>query len=137
MCDSGASSYTTSGGLSLSDKVSSLSSRNQGVVFTLSSSRVNIPRNQGTLGSAAVENTPAMVPQVCCTGARVGVGWKIGVPRACSGAVGKAGAGAGGNFIYPCCLIPVVTNWRACVGARLSGAACLVLCWGSRCSLYS
>ena len=137
MCDSGASSYTTSGGLSLSGKVASLLSRNQGVVFTLSSSRVNMPRNQGTLGSAAVENTPAMVLQVRCTGARVGAGWKIGVPCTCAGVVGKAGDGAGGNMIYPCCLVPVVPAWRACVGARLSGAARLVLCWRSRCSLSS
>ena len=52
--------------------------------------------------------TPAMVLQVRCTDTRVGVGWKVGVPCACVGAVGKAGAGAGGNVVAPCYMVPVV-----------------------------
>ena len=92
-------------------------------------------RNPGTLGSGSVANTPAMVMQVRCTGARVGVDWKVGVPRACAGAVGMAGDEAGGDLIAPCCLVPVVPDWQACVGARLIRAACLILCWGSRCYL--
>ena len=74
MCGSGASRYTMSGVLSLRGKVASLSSRNQGVVFALYYSRVNMPRNPGTLGLAAEVNNLAMVSQVRCTGVRVGEG---------------------------------------------------------------
>ena len=59
------------------------------------------------------------------------------MPRACSGAVGKAGAGSGGNIFSPFFLVPVVPAWRACVGARLSGAECLVLYWVSHRSLFA
>ena len=117
MCGSGASSYTTSGVLSTSGKVAILLTRNRGVVLAPSSSKVKITRNQGTLGSGAMGATPSMVLQVHCTGARVGVGWKVGVPHACAGEVGKAGAGAGGNVVASYCLFPVVPTWRACVGA--------------------
>ena len=37
-------------------------------------SRVNMPRNPGTLGLAAEVNNLAMVSQVRCTGVRVGAG---------------------------------------------------------------
>ena len=92
-------------------------------------------RNPGTLGLAAVAHTPAMVLQVRCSGAWVGVGWKVGVPCACAGAVGMAGDGEGGDLIDTCCLVLVVTAWRACVGACLSGAACLVHFLGRCCYL--
>ena len=94
-----------------------------------------MPRKRGMLGSDAVAATPSMVSQVCCTGVMFREGWKVGVPHACVGAQEKAGAGAGGNVVAPCCLVPVVTAWRACVGTRLSGAACLILCCGSLRSL--
>ena len=35
----------------------------------------------------------------------------------------------------PWCLVPVMPDWRACVGARLRVDACFALCWGSRRSL--
>ena len=81
-----------------------------------------MPSNPGTLGLGAMATIPAMVLQVRCTVARVEVGCKVGVPRACVWAVGKAGDGAGGNVFYPCCLVPAVPAWRACVDARLSGS---------------
>ena len=91
--------------------------------MALSYSRVKIIGKRGTLGSSAVAATPAMVSQVRCTGARVGAGWKVGVPRACVGTMGKAGAGAGGNVVAPCCIFPFVPAWRACIGSCLSGDA--------------
>ena len=137
MCGSGSWRHTTSGGLSPSGKVTSLANRNQGVGLAPSSSRVKIPGNPGTLEAGAMAANPAMVSQVNCTGVRVRVGCKVGVLCACVWAVGKAGDGAGGNVFDPCCLVPAVPAWRACVGACLSGAACLVLYWGSRCSLFA
>ena len=89
-------------------------------------------RNPGTLGLRSGAYTPAIVLLVRCTGARVGVGWEIGVPRAGAGAVGMAGAEAGGGLITPCCLVLVVLAWQAYVSARLIRDACLILCWGSR-----
>ena len=112
-----------SGGLSPSGKVASLSIRDRGVVLALSYSKVKILGKRGTLGSSAVAANPAMVSQVRCTGARFWAGWKVGVSRACVGTTGKAGAGAGGNVVTPCCIVPVVPVWRACIGSRLSGAA--------------
>ena len=135
MCGSGSLRKTTSGGISISGKVDSLLICNRGFVFALSSSRVNMPGNRGMLWLAAVAATPAMVFQVRCTVARFGACWRVGISRAYAGAVGKAGAGAGGNVFAPFFLVPVVPDWRACVSARLSGAACLVLCWVSRRSL--
>ena len=126
-----------SGGLSLSGKVTGLANRNQGVGLAPSSSRVKISGNPGTLESGAMADTPDMVSQVNCTGVRVRVGCKVGVLCACVWAVGKAGDGAGGNVFDPCCLFPSVPSWWACVGACLSGPACLVFCWGSRCSLFA
>ena len=82
------------------------------------------------LGSGSVADTPAMVLQVSCTSERVGLDWKFGVPRACAGAVGMAGAEAGGDLIAPCCLVPVVPACQACVGARLIRAACIILSLG-------
>ena len=131
MCGSGSSRHTTSGGLSPSGKVANLLSRNQGVILAPSSSRVKMPGNPGTLGLGAVTTTSSMVLEVRYTGARVGAGWEVGMMRACARVVGKAGSGAGGNVSAPCCMVPVVTAWVACVGAGLSGAACLVLYWGS------
>ena len=86
MYGSGALRHTTSGGLSPSSNVASLSSRYRGVVFALSFSRAKIPGNPGTLGSGDVAATLAMFLQVRCTVVRVGVGWKVDVPRACAGA---------------------------------------------------
>ena len=120
--------------LSPSSKFTSLSSCYWEVVMAPSSSRVNIPRNPGTMGSGAVATTPVMVSQVCFTGARFGACWTFGVPHTCAGAVGKAGAGTGGNFGDPC-LVLVVSAWWDCVGACMSGAAYLVICWGNCCSL--
>ena len=114
-----------SGGLSSSGKVDSLSSRDWGVVFAPSSIRVKMPGNPGTLGLGAVTTTSSMVLQVRCTGARVGVGCKFGLLRACVWAVGKSGDGAGGNVFYPCCLVPAVPAWRACINARMSGPQAL------------
>ena len=82
--------------------------------------------NPRMLGSGTEAATPAMVLQVCCTGVRVRAGWKV---CACAGAIGKAGNMAGGS------LVPVVHAWQSCISARLSGAAFLVLYWGSRRSL--
>ena len=135
ICGSGASRHTTSGGLSPSVKVASLSSRNQGVVFAPSSSKVNMPGSLGTLGLGAAAVTPSMVLQVRCTVARVGSGCKVGVPIACDGVVGKTGAGAVGNMIACCSLVPVVPDCWACVGTCLNGDPCLVLCWVSLCSV--
>ena len=135
MCGSGDSRHTTSGGLSPRGKVASLSSRNWGVMLSLSSSRAKIPGKRGALGLVTVAATPDMVLQVCCASARFGTGWKVDVVHAYVGAVGKVGAWAGGNVVATCFLVPAVPTWQACVSARLSGAACLVLCWGSRCSL--
>ena len=87
------------------------------------------------LGLGAVDDTLAMMSQVCFTCARVGVGWTVGVPRAWVGAVETAGAGEGRNVGGPCRLVPVVPAWRSCVGTHLSRAMCLILCWGSRGSL--
>ena len=126
MCGSGASRHTTSGGLYPSVKVASLSSLNWWVMFAPSSRRAKMPGNPGTLGSGTLAYTPAMVLQVRRTGVRVRAGWKF---FACAGEVRKAGSGAGGS------LVPVVPTWQACFGACLSGAAFLVLCWGSRRSL--
>ena len=81
-----------------------------------------MPGNPGTLGLGAVTNTPSMVSQVRCTGARVEVGCKFGLLRTCVWAVGKAGDGAGWNVFAPFFLVPAVPAWRACVGARLSGS---------------
>ena len=105
------------------------------VVFALSSSRLKMPGNPGTLGLGAVAATPATVLQVRCTGARFRAGRRVGVPRACAGEVGKAGAGAGGNVFSPCCMVLVMTTWQARVSACLSGSACLIICWGSLFSL--
>ena len=58
-----------------------------------------MPRNLGTLGLGAMAATPAMVSQVRYIGARGGAGWKVGMPRACVGAVWKAGTGKRGNLI--------------------------------------
>ena len=135
MCGSGASIHTTSGGLYPSSKVTSLSSRDWGFVFAPSSSRVKILGNPVTLWSGDLAATPSMVSQVRCTGDRVGAGWKFGVPRACARAVGKAGAGAVGNVIACYSLVPVVPDCQACIGARLSGGPCLILCWVSHRSL--
>ena len=99
-----------------------------GGVFAPSSRRAKMPGNPGTLGSGTLAYTPAIVLQVRRTGVRVWAGWNF---FACAGAVRKAGSGAGGS------LVPVVPTWQACFGACLSGAAFLVLCWGSRCSLYA
>ena len=101
MCGSVSSRHSTSGGLYPSGKGASISSCDQGVVLALSYRRVKILGKRGTLGSSAVAATLAMVLQVRCTGARVGAGWKVGVPRACVGTMGKAGAGAGGNVVAP------------------------------------
>ena len=124
MCGYGASRHTMGGGLSPSGKVDSLSSRNQGVVLVQSSSREKMPCNPRTLVSIAVAATLAIVFQVCCTSARVGAGCKVGVPCACDGAVGKAGAGAGGNVLAPCCMVLIFTAWQAYVGTYLSKAMC-------------
>ena len=136
MCGSGATRHNRSGGPYPSSKVTSLWSRNQEVVFALSSSRVKMPRNPVMLGLGAVASILAMMSQVYYTGARVGAGWEVGMLRACARVVGNAGSGAGGNVSAPCCMVPVVTAWVACVGAGLSGAACLVLYWG-RCRSLS
>ena len=108
MCGSVSSRHSTSGGLSPSGKVASISSCDQGVVLALSYRRVKILGKRGTLESSAVAATLAMVLQVRCTGARFGAGWKVGMLCACAGGVGKEGAGAGGNVFSPCCLVPVV-----------------------------
>ena len=123
MCGSGSSRHSTSGGLSPSGKVASISSRDQGFVLALSYSRVKILGKQGMLGSSDVAATPAMVSQLRCTGARVGAGWKVGVRRACVGKIGKEGEGAGGNVVAPCCLVPFVPALRACIDSCLSGGA--------------
>ena len=135
MCGYGASRHIMGGGLSPSGKVDSLSSRNQGVVFAPYFSRLKMTGIPKPLGSGSMADTPAMVSQVRCTGVRFGAGCKVGVPCACDGALVMSGSGAGGNVLAPCRLVLVVTAWRAYVGARLRGAACLVLCWGSRRSL--
>ena len=122
MCGSGASRHTASGGLSPSSKVASLSSRDQGVMFAPSSSRVKMLGNPGTLGLGDLAATPAMVSQVRCTGARVRAGWKFGMLRACDEAMGKAGVGAVGNVISCCSLVLVLPDWQAYVGACMSGA---------------
>ena len=90
--------------------------------------RVKTPRNPGMPGSGAVAATLAMVSQVRCTFERDGVGWKVGVPHAWVGAVRKAWVGLEGNMGAPWRLFPVMSAWRACVGAHLRGAACPVLC---------
>ena len=110
MCGSGASRHTTSGGLSLSSKVASLSSSDWGVVLAPYFTRANIPKNPGTLGLGTVAVTPAIVSQLRYTDARVGASWKFGVLRACAGAVEKAGDGAGSNVGTPY-MVPVVTDW--------------------------
>ena len=89
------------GGLSSRGKVASLSNRNRGVVFALSSGRLKMPGNPGTLGSGALAATLAMVLKVHCTSVRFGAGWKVGVPRASAGVVGKAGARAEGTVFAP------------------------------------
>ena len=61
MCGSGASRHTTSGGLSSSGKVASLSIHNMGVVLDLSYIRVKIPGNPRMLWSDAVSTTLAMI----------------------------------------------------------------------------
>ena len=61
MCGSGASIYTTSGGLSPSGKVAILSSRDWVVVFAPYYSRVKMPENLGMLGLGAVATTPYVV----------------------------------------------------------------------------
>ena len=94
MCGSRDSSHTTSGGLYHSSKVASLSIQNWVFVFYLSSIRLKMPRNPGTLGLGAVATNPDMVLQVRCTGARVGAGWKVGVLNVCAEVVGKVGARA-------------------------------------------
>ena len=103
MCGYGSLRHRTSGGLSPSGKVASLLIRNPWVVLDLSSSMVKITGKRGTLGSSYVAANLAMVLHVRCTGARVGAGWKVGLPQTCVGTVGK--------------------TWRACVGNHLSGAA--------------
>ena len=101
MCVSGALSRTTSGGFSPSGKVVSLSSRDRGVVLSLSSIRMKTPGNPGILGWGAVAATSSMVLQMRCTCARFGAVWKFVVPRAFVGAVGKTGDGEGGNVGSP------------------------------------
>ena len=137
MCGSGSWRHTTSGGLSHSGKVDILLIRDQRIGLALSSRSVKMPGNPGTLESGTMVATPATMSQMRCTGVRVGVGWKVCVPCACVWAVGKAGDGAGGNVFASCCMVPDVPAWRAYVGALLSGPACLVFCWGSRCSLFA
>ena len=80
------------------------------------------------LGLIAMVTTPAMVSQVRYNCARDGVGWKVGVPHAWVGAVRKAWVGLECNVGAPWRLFPVMSAWRACVGALLRGAACPVLC---------
>ena len=70
-------------------------------------------KNPEMLGSGAVGATLAMHLQVRCTGVRVRAGWKVVVPRVCSGAVGRARSGAGVNIISCCITIPVVPAWQA------------------------
>ena len=137
MCGSGSWRHTTSGGLSLSGKVDIILIRDQGIGLAPSSRRVKMPGNPGTLELGTMAATPDMVSQVRFTGVKVQAGCKVGVPCACVWAVGKAGYGAGGNVFDPCCLVPAVPAWRAYVGALLSRSACLVLYWGSRCSLFA
>ena len=72
MCGFGASRQTTSGGLSSSRKVTSLSSRAWGVVLAHALRRVKTPKNPRTMGSGDVASTPAMVLLVQVTCARVG-----------------------------------------------------------------
>ena len=55
-----------------------------------------MPGGLGTLGSGAVAAIPAMMLQVRCIGASW-ADWEVVVLRACAEAVGKAGAGTGGN----------------------------------------
>ena len=81
MCGSVASRRTTSGGLSPSGKVASLSSRGWGVVLDPALRRVNISRNPGMPGSGAMAATLAMVSLVQ-TWAWVVAGGKVGVPCA-------------------------------------------------------
>ena len=112
MCGSGASRHTTSGGLSPSGKVVSLSNPTWGVVLASAMRRVKIPRNSGILGLGAVATTLAMVSLVCLTCARVGAGRKVGVPCAWVGVGGKAGVPSVwdrevGNVGVPCLLVPV------------------------------
>ena len=130
ICGSGDSRHSTSSGLSPGSKVVSLFRRDCGVVFALSSTRANMEGNPGALGSSDVSATLDMVLQVRCTGVRALAGWNI-----CDGAVRTAGPWAGGN-IPVVCRVPVAPAWRAYVGACLSGAAFIVFCWGSQCSLY-
>ena len=136
MCGSGSWRHTTSGGLSLSGKVDIILIRDQGIGLAPSSRRVKTPGNPGTLELGTMAATPDMVSQVRFTGVKVQAGCKVGVACACVWEVGKAGDGAGGNVFDPCCLVPSVPSWWACIGACLSGPACLVFCWGSRCSLF-
>ena len=96
-----------------------------GVVFALSSSRVENPGNPGTLGLGAVAATPSMLLQVSCTGDRVVAVWNVGVPRCCAGVVGKAGAGVVGNVIACCILVLVLPTWQTCIRIFLSRSAFL------------
>ena len=61
----------------------------------------------------------------------------MGEPHAWVGVVRKSGDGVGGNVGSPWRLVLVMSAWWACVGALLREAACPVLCWGSRSSLYA
>ena len=79
MCGSGASRHTKCGSLSPSVKVASLSSCDWEDVLAPALIRVKNPRNPRMLGSGAVAANLEMMPQVRCTCARVGAGWKVRV----------------------------------------------------------
>ena len=96
MCVYGALRNTTSGGLSSSGKVASISIRNWGLCSPRLLAGLSMPGGLGTLGSGAVAAIPAMMLQVRCIGASW-ADWEVVVLRACAEAVGKAGAGTGGN----------------------------------------
>ena len=81
--------------------------------------------------------TKVMVLLVSVTCARSGGGGKVGIPCAWVGAGVKTGVLSvwdreAGDVGVSYLLVLVRTSWHACVGNRLSEAAGLVLCWGSR-----
>ena len=127
MCEPEVSRQTTIGGLSPSDKVASLLSRDWGVMCAPALRRVKIPRNPEILRLGAVSAylvKVSLMKMWACDG----TGGKVGVLIVWVRAVGKVG--------FPCLLgVLISPAWRACIGACLSGATVRLLCWGIRCSL--
>ena len=119
MRSSGASSHTTSGGLSPSGKVVSLSNRAWGVVCAPASMKVNTPCDPRMLRSGSVAATPATVSLVR-TWAWVRAGGKVVIPSVWVGAGRKVGL----TYLLG---VPAGPAWRACIGTRLSGSAGRVL----------